>query len=80
MVPHVPVCMYAHAREGRYAFAERVEKKTGTNWDRDQAGYTNATGEGQPPPRNRLALAKHAAAPFEVLLALAGLKPDQEAA
>ena len=26
---------------GRYAFAERVKKKTGTKWDRDQAGRPN---------------------------------------
>ena len=38
MVPHVPVCMYAHVREGDMCFAERVKKKTGTKWDRDQAG------------------------------------------
>ena len=36
MVPQVPVCTYAHAREGEHVFAERVKKKTGTNWDRDQ--------------------------------------------
>jgi hypothetical protein len=41
VVLHVPVCTYAHAREGRYAFAERVKKKTGANWDRDQAGCAN---------------------------------------
>jgi len=38
MVPHVPVCMYAHVREGDMHIAERVKKKTGTKWDRDQAG------------------------------------------
>jgi hypothetical protein len=38
VVPVVPVCTYAHAREGRYAFAERVKKNTGTKWDRDQTG------------------------------------------
>ena len=36
MVPHVPVCMYAHVREGDMHIAERVKKKTGTKWDRDQ--------------------------------------------
>ena len=38
MVPHVPVCMYAHVREGDMHIAERVKKKTGTKWDRDQTG------------------------------------------
>ena len=38
MVPHVPVCTYAHVREGDMHLAERVEKKTGTKWDRDQPG------------------------------------------
>ena len=38
MVPHVPVCMYAHVREGDMHLAERVKKKTGTKWDRDQLG------------------------------------------
>ena len=38
MVPHVPVCMYAHVREGDMHIAERVKKKTGTKWDRDQLG------------------------------------------
>ena len=42
MVPHVPVCMYAHVREGDMHIAERVKKKTGTKWDRDQTG--RATG------------------------------------
>ena len=42
MVPHVPVCMYAHVREGDMHIAERVKKKTGTKWDRDQPG--RATG------------------------------------
>jgi hypothetical protein len=41
VVPHVPVCMYAHVREGSMHIAERVKKKTGTNWDRDQAGCAN---------------------------------------
>ena len=45
MVPHVPVCTYTCAR-GRYAFAERVEKKTGTKWDRDQLGRATVA-EGQ---------------------------------
>jgi hypothetical protein len=36
VVPQVPVCTYAHARRGSVQFAERAEKKTGTNWDRDQ--------------------------------------------
>jgi hypothetical protein len=39
VVPHVPVCTYAHVREGDMHLAERVDKKTGTKWDRDQAGY-----------------------------------------
>jgi hypothetical protein len=33
VVPHVPVCMYAHVREGDMHIAERVKKKmepTGT--------------------------------------------------
>jgi hypothetical protein len=30
--------MYAHVREGNMHIAERVKKKTGTKWDRDQAG------------------------------------------
>jgi hypothetical protein len=38
VVPHVPVCTYAHVREGDTHVAERVEKKTGSKWDRDQAG------------------------------------------
>jgi hypothetical protein len=38
VVPHVPVCTYAHVREGDMHLAERVKKKTGTNWDRDQPG------------------------------------------
>ena len=38
VVPHVPVCMYAHVREGDMHIAERVKKKTGTKWDRDQLG------------------------------------------
>ena len=38
MVPHVPVCMYAHVREGDMHLTERVKKKTGTKWDRDQTG------------------------------------------
>jgi hypothetical protein len=38
VVPHVPVCTYAHVREGNMQFAERVKKKTGTKWDRDQLG------------------------------------------
>jgi hypothetical protein len=38
VVPVVPVCTYAHVSEGRHVFAERVKKKTGTNWDRDQPG------------------------------------------
>jgi hypothetical protein len=38
VVPHVPVCTYTHAREGGHVFAERVKKKTGAKWDRDQAG------------------------------------------
>ena len=42
MVPHVPVCTYAHVREGNMQIAERVKKKTGTKWDRDQTG--RATG------------------------------------
>ena len=46
MVPHVPVCMYAHAREGDMHIAERVKKKTGTKWDRDQLGCARVA-EGQ---------------------------------
>lgn len=42
MVPVVPVCTYAHARGGWHVFAERVKKKTGTNWDRDQGRITLA--------------------------------------
>jgi hypothetical protein len=47
---------------GDMRFAERVQKKTGTKWDRDQAECANAAGEGQPPPERRLATAsaKHA--------------------
>ena len=30
MVPHVPVCMYAHVRDGDMHIAERIKKK---NWD-----------------------------------------------
>jgi hypothetical protein len=45
VVPHVPVCTYTCAR-GRYVFAERVEKKTGTKWDRDQLGRARVA-EGQ---------------------------------
>ena len=33
--------MYAHVREGNMHIAERVKKKTGTKWDRDQAGCAN---------------------------------------
>ena len=44
MVPHVPECTHAHVREGDVHIAERVEKKTGTNWDRDQTGRV-AVGE-----------------------------------
>jgi hypothetical protein len=46
VVPHVPVCMYAHAREGDMHIAERVKKKTGTKWDRDQLGCARVA-EGQ---------------------------------
>ena len=46
MVPHVPVCMYAHVREGDMHIAERVKKKTGTKWDRDQLGCARVA-EGQ---------------------------------
>jgi hypothetical protein len=38
VVPHVPVCTYAHVREGDMHLAERVKKNTGVNWDQDQAG------------------------------------------
>ena len=38
VVPHVPVCTYAHVREGDMHIAECVKKKTGTKWDRDQTG------------------------------------------
>ena len=38
MVRQAPVCTYAHVREGGHAFAERVKKKNGTKWDRDQRG------------------------------------------
>jgi hypothetical protein len=38
VVPHVPVCTYAHVREGDMLLAERVKKKTGTKWDRDLPG------------------------------------------
>ena len=41
MVLHVPVCTYAHMREGDMHIAECVKKKTGTKWDRDQAGRPN---------------------------------------
>jgi hypothetical protein len=41
VVPQVPVCTYAHVREGDMHIAERVKKKTGTKWDRDQAGCAN---------------------------------------
>jgi hypothetical protein len=41
MVPHVPVCMYAHMREGDMHIAERVKKRNGTKWDRDQASCAN---------------------------------------
>ena len=46
MVPHVPVCMYAHVREGDMHIAERVKKKAGTKWDRDQLGCARVA-EGQ---------------------------------
>jgi hypothetical protein len=42
VVPQVPVCTYTHAREGEHVFAERVKKKTGTKWDRDQSCITPA--------------------------------------
>ena len=42
VVPQVPVCTYARAREGGHVFAERVKKKTRTKWDRDQRGITLA--------------------------------------
>jgi hypothetical protein len=38
--------MYAHAREGEMHIAERVKKKTGTKWDRDQLGCARVA-EGQ---------------------------------
>jgi hypothetical protein len=38
--------MYAHAREGDMHIAERVKKKTGTKWDRDQLGCARVA-EGQ---------------------------------
>ena len=44
MVPQTPVCTYAHVREDGHAFAERVKKRTGTNWDRDQLGGANSAG------------------------------------
>ena len=46
MVPPVPVCMYAHVREGDMHIAERVKKKTGTKWDRDQLGCARVAGWG----------------------------------
>jgi uncharacterized protein YjbI with pentapeptide repeats len=74
VVPVVPVCTYAHAREGGHVFAERVKKKTGTKWDRDQLSDANAAGvkliEGN------LSRAKDAAAS----LALANLNQHWEAA
>ena len=38
--------MYAHVREGDMHIAERVKKKTGTKWDRDQFGCARVA-EGQ---------------------------------
>jgi hypothetical protein len=45
VVPHVPVCMYAHVREGDMHIAERVRKKTGTKWDRDQTSCITVAGQ-----------------------------------
>ena len=62
MVPHVPVCMYAHAREGDMHLAERVKKKTRTKWDRDQLGFVSLTREKNAPAASScrfLGLVKH---------------------
>jgi hypothetical protein len=42
VVPLVLACTYARVREGRHVFAERVKKKSGTKWDRDQRCITPA--------------------------------------
>jgi hypothetical protein len=54
VVPHVPVCMYAHVREGDMHIAERVKKKTGTKWDRDQTGRATGGVRGEEKRRRRI--------------------------
>ena len=49
MVPQVPICTYAHVREGNMQFAERVDKK---NWDQvgpgpDGPRHGNRTSRGK---------------------------------
>jgi hypothetical protein len=62
VVPHVPVCKYAHVREGDMHIADRVKKKTGTKWDRDQTGRATGGVRGEEKRRRAFAVAEGAPA------------------